>query len=288
MPLRRSTGRPNVSSESRPLRILLICAAALMLSAIAAQAQTASMRPSIFDGVSLTQKLNNTIPLDLEFRDENGNTVRLGEYFGSKPVVLTLVYYECPMLCTQVLNAATRGLQGVPLEMAKDYDVVTVSINPRETSQLAAAKKRLYTGISGQRLAEEGWHFLTGDEPAIQALAEAVGFHYAFDEKSGQYAHPSGIMVLTPEGRLSHYFYGVQYPSRDLRLGLVEASAGKIGSPVDQLLLFCFHYDPQTGKYGVAIMNVIRAAGLATMLGVGVMVMFLSKGDRKKRKGDVA
>jgi len=268
----------------------LLFASAAMLSASTAQAQelTASTRPSIFDNVGLEQKLNDPVPLDLQFRDESGQAVRLGDYFGSKPVMLALVYYQCPMLCTQILNAVTRGLQGIPMDMGKDFDVVTISINPRETAQDAAEKKHLYAGIYGRPLAQQGWHFLTGEEPSIKALADAVGFHYAFDRVTGEYAHPSGIMILTSEGRLSRYFYGVQYASRDLRLALVEASAGKIGSPVDQLLLYCYHYDPQTGKYGLIISNVLRAAGVATVIGVAGMVVLLSRSDRKKRKVNVA
>jgi protein SCO1 len=277
-----------IVSRSRALAAAVFACSTALLLASAAHAQTASMRPAIFEDVSLVQKLNAQVPLDLQFTDDTGKTVHLSEYFGSKPVILTMVYYQCPMLCTQVLNAVTRGLSGVPLEVAKDFDIVTVSINPRETPKDAAEKKHLYKGILNQPLADQGWHFLTGDEPNIRALANAVGFHYAFDKESGQYAHPAGIMVLTPEGRVSRYLYGVQFPSRDLRLGLVEASSNKIGSPVDQILLYCFHYDPRTGKYGVAIMNVVRAAGLATIFGIGGLVMLLNRGDHKQRKDDVA
>jgi protein SCO1/2 len=250
----------------------LLCIAALLLHGVAA-AQTG--RPALLRDVGLDQKLNEKIPLDLSFRDETGQQVRLRDYFVQRPVILTLVYYECPMLCTQVLNGLVRSLQDVSLTAGREFSIVTVSINPRETAQLAAAKKRLYTGIYGRPPAGEGWHFLTGEEQAIQQLARAVGFRYAYDAESGQYAHASGIMVLNPEGRLSRYLYGIQYPSRDLRLSLVEASAGRVGSPVDQILLFCYHYDPAVGKYGLVIMNVMRAAGLITILAIAGLVWAL-------------
>jgi protein SCO1/2 len=237
--------------------------------------------------VGLDQKLNQQIPLDLNFRDEAGKTVKLGDYFGEKPVILTLVYYQCPMLCTQVLNAVERGLTNVSLDIGKQFQIVTVSIDPRETPQLARTKKNMYVGLYGRPGAGEGWHFLTGDEPQIKQLAKAVGFRYAYDPQTGQFAHASGIMLLTPGGKLSRYFYGIQYPSRDLRLGLVEASEGKIGTPVDQVLLYCFHYDPATGKYGMVIQNVIRAAGVLTVLIIGMMVFVLSRRERAggRRKG---
>lgn len=260
---------------------LLLCVAVLLASGVS-RAQTA--RPALLTDVGIDQKLNERVPLNLSFRDDTGNPVRLREYFGEKPVILSLVYYDCPMLCTQVLNGLERSLQGISLDVGKQFNVVTLSINPRETPGLAAVKKRIYAGMYGRRLAEQGWHFLTGEEEAIKELARAVGFHYAYDPESGQYAHATAIMVLTPDGRLSRYFYGIQYPSRDLRLGLVEASAGKIGTPVDQLLLFCYHYDPATGKYGLVILNVVRAAGLATVLAIAGLVLVLFRRERSARK----
>ncbi len=260
---------------------LLLCVAVFLASGVS-RAQTA--RPALLTDVGINQKLNERVPLDLSFRDDTGNTVRLREYFGEKPVILSLVYYDCPMLCTQVLNGLERSLQGISLDVGKQFNVVTLSINPRETPGLAAVKKRIYAGMYGRRLAEQGWHFLTGEEEAIKELARAVGFHYAYDPESGQYAHATAIMVLTPDGRLSRYFYGIQYPSRDLRLGLVEASAGKIGTPVDQLLLFCYHYDPATGKYGLVILNLVRAAGLATVLAIAGLVLVLFRRERLARK----
>jgi len=236
-------------------------------------------RPELLKEVGIDQKLNDSIPLDLAFRDEHGNRVELGEYFGSKPVILTLVYYSCPMLCTQVLNGLNRSLKEIPMEMGRDFRVVTVSIDPTERPILAEAKQAMYAGMYGRPGAAEGWHFLTGSEREIKQLANAVGFRYAYDPDSKQFAHASVIMILTPEGKISRYLYGIQYPQRDLRLGLVEASNGKIGSPVDQILLFCYHYDPHTGKYGLLISRIIQLSGLLTVLIGAVFLIFLFRGE---------
>lgn len=246
--------------------------------ALIAEAQNG--RPQLLRDVGIDQKLNEQIPLELVFRDEMARPVQLREYFDAKPVILSLGYYECPMLCTEVLNGLTRSLKEVPLDVGKQFDVVTVSFNPSERPVLAAAKKMLYVGLYGRPGAARGWHFLTGDDASIQQLTRAVGFRYAYDPVSGQYAHATAIMVLTAEGRISRYFYGITYPSRDIRLGLVEASAGKIGSPVDQVLLFCYHYDPATGKYGVVITNVLRAAGLGTVLALGTLMFVMFRRER--------
>jgi protein SCO1/2 len=219
--------------------------------------------------VGIEQKLNAQIPLSLLFTDEEGRRVQLKDYFGKRPVILSFVYYDCPMLCTMVLNGLVRGLRPVSLNPGSDFEIVTVSFDPRETAPLAESKKRVYLNSYRRPSAAQGWHFLTGDEPSIHALTRAAGFNYHWDESSQQFAHASGIMILTPDGRISRYFYGIEFSGRDLRLGLIDASAGKIGSAADQVLLYCFHYDPSTGKYGVAIMNVMRLAGLATLLLVG-------------------
>lgn len=274
----------------RPATRTLLVASALALLALlaypaacAAQltgpVQNIGVRPELLKEVGIDQKLNDVIPLGLTFRDENGNPVKLSQYFGQKPVLLSLVYYNCPMLCTQVLNGIDRSLRYVPMDIGKDFEVVTVSIDPSESPKLASAKRDLYVGIYGRPGAAEGWHFLTGDESQIKQLANAAGFRYAYDADSKQFAHASAIMILTPEGKISRYFYGIQYPSRDVRLGLVEASEGKIGSPVDQILLFCYHYDPITGKYGLLVSRVIKAGGLLTMLAIGVLVLVLRRGE---------
>lgn len=242
--------------------------------------QAPAGRPQLLRDVGIDQKLGGRIPLNLIFRDETGATVTLGKYFGEKPVVLALVYYECPMLCTQVLNGMVRSLKDVRFDAGKDFQVVAVSINPRETPRLAKAKQELYSGIYMRPGAERGFHFLTGDNSSIAPLAAAAGFHYAYDPVSGQFAHASAIMVLTPSGTISRYFYGILYPSRDVRLGLVEAAEGKIGSPVDQLLLFCYHYDSATGKYGLVILNLVRAAGLATVFGLAAFILLMLRRER--------
>jgi len=242
--------------------------------------QNIGVRPELLKDVGIDQKLNDTIPLSLVFRDEHGNPVELGQFFGARPVILTLVYYNCPMLCTQVLNGLDRSLKLIPLQLGKDFEVVTVSIDPTERPVLAEAKQALYTGMYGRPGAAQGWHFLTGDDPQIKQLADAVGFRYAYDPDSKQYAHASVIMVLTPEGKISRYFYGITYPERDLRLGLEQASEGKIGSPVvDQILLFCYHYDPHTGKYGLVISRVIQLAGGLTVLVGGLSLFFLFRSE---------
>jgi len=249
--------------------------------------QALGVRPELLRDVGVDQKLNGPIPLDLLFRDEHGKTVALGQYFHTKPVILTLVYYNCPMLCTQVLNGLDRSLKQIPMTIGKDFDVVTVSIDPTEQPSLAEAKQAVYLGMYNRPGAASGWHFLTGEEAHIRQLAQAVGFRYAYDPDSKQYAHASVIMLLTPEGRLSRYFYGVTYPARDMRLALVDASGGKIGSPVDQVLLFCYHYDPHTGKYGLLISRMIQLSGLATILIGGIFLILLFRGEHyslEKRK----
>jgi protein SCO1/2 len=261
----------------------LLFAVLALPSGVAAQLidpmQNLGQRPELLKDVGIDQKLNDEIPLDLAFRDEHGKAVELAQFFGSKPVILTLVYYNCPMLCTQVLNGLDRTLKQIPMDIGKDFNVVTVSIDPTERPVLAEAKQAMYTGMYGRPGAAEGWHFLTGDEPQIRRLAQAVGFRYAYDSESKQYAHASVIMMLTPEGRLSRYFYGIQYPERDIRLGLEEASLGKISSPVDQILLFCYHYDPHTGKYGLLISRVIQLAGLLTIVIGGIFLFVMFRGE---------
>ena len=241
--------------------------------------QTVGVRPELLKEVGIDQKLNSPVPLDLMFRDEHGKSVALGQYFGSKPVILTLVYYNCPMLCTQVLNGLDRSLEQLPMTIGKDFYVITVSIDPTDQPPLAEAKQAVYLGMYNRPGSADGWHFLTGEESQIKQLAAAVGFRYAYDPDSKQYAHASGIMLLTPEGKISRYFYGVTYPERDMRLGLDEASNGKIGSPVDQVLLFCYHYDPHTGKYGLLISRVLQLGGLATVLVGGIFLIVLFRGE---------
>ena len=238
--------------------------------------------PAMVKGVGIDQNLNAQLPLELTFKDDTGQTVRLGQYFREKPVVLALVYYECPMLCDMVLNGMTHSMEQLSLNLGSDYQVVTVSFNPHETWQLAAAKKANYVEKYQRQGAVQGWHFLTGQEDNIKKLADTAGFHYKYDPITKQYAHASGIMVITPDGKISKYFYGIEYKPRDLRLGLVEASQDKIGTLADQVLLFCFHYDPATGRYGAVIANVTRVLGSATVLLLGGFVFIMLRRDRQK------
>lgn len=232
-------------------------------------------------GIGIDQKLNAPVPLDDVFKDEANQIVPLRTYFGERPVILALVYYDCPGLCGLTLSDLVRSLKQVNLAPAHDYDVVVVSINPAEKPPLAAAKKAMYAGMSGKRSFNQGWHFLTGDQQAITQLASAVGFRYRWDAPTHQFVHAAGIMIATPEGKLSRYFYGIAYTPTDVRLSLVEASAHKIGSPVDYVLLFCCPYDPLTGKYTVAIYNVLKLAGGVTLLGLLGLVFVLMRSNRK-------
>ena len=243
--------------------------------------------PSALRDVRIEQKLDQQLPLDLVFRNESGQQVKLGQYFGHKPVVLAFVYYDCPMLCTQVLNGAVGAFQALSFSAGEEFEVVTVSFDPRETSALAAKKKKVYIDYLPEKMradAANGWHFLTGDAENIAKLTDAAGFRYHYDEATKQFAHASGIMVTTPAGKLSRYFYGVEYAPRDLRLGLIESSANKIGSPVDQLLLYCYHYDPSTGKYGAAVMKIMRIAGVVTVLGILAMLFALKRRNPEMMK----
>ncbi|MBX3288734.1 MAG: SCO family protein [Acidobacteria bacterium] len=247
---------------------------------------TAEGLPAPLKKTGIEQKLGGHLPLEAVFKDENGKAVKLGEYFNNgRPAILALVYYECPMLCNQVLNGLTGTLKGINLDAGKDYDVIAVSFDAKENDipDLAKNKKAGYMERYGRPGTENGWHFLTGDQAAIDAITEAAGFSYEWDEKSEQFAHASGIMIITPDGTLSRYFYGIDYAPRDVRLGLVESAENKVGSVTDQLLLYCFHYDPSTGKYGFAILSTLRIAAVATLLGMAAMgFVFWRRGRSKK------
>jgi protein SCO1/2 len=256
------------------------------LCAFSANAQQTGA-PAILKQVGITQNLNTRIPPDLAFRDETGKTVRIGDFFGKKPIVLSLVYFDCPALCTEVLNGELRTMKAISLDLGKDFEVVTVSFEPKDTPALAKAKRDVYAGQYGRPEAAQHWHFLTGEQASVDTLTNLAGFRYAYDSSIRQYAHASAIIILTPDGRIDRYFYGVQYPARDVRLGLVEASQGKIGTLTDHALLYCYQYDPMTGKYGVVVMNVLRAAGGLTvlLLGLFMVTMFLRE---RKRSASVA
>ncbi|MGE0130588.1 MAG: cytochrome c oxidase subunit II [Blastocatellales bacterium] len=259
----------------------IIISWALLAAAVVAQ----PARPIKPGDIGFDQRLDEQVPLNLAFRDESGRTVRLGDYFNRKPVILALVYYQCPMLCNQELNGLTGSLKALSFDAGKEFEVVTVSINPRETSELAAAKKETYARNYGRAGAAAGWHFLTGDPKPIEALTRAVGFRYAYDPMLNQYAHASGVIVLTPKGRVARYFYGIEYAPRDLRFGLIEAAEERIGSPVDQVLLLCYQYDPATGKYSAVVMKSLRLGGVVTVIGVAALLFALNrKAKRQKRE----
>jgi protein SCO1/2 len=235
----------------------------------------ANVRPPYLQNVGIDQHLDAQVPADLAFTDDSGRAVKLGDYFGHKPLILNLVYYNCTMLCGEALSGLTGAMKMVKFNVGDEFDVVTVSFNPQETPQIAAAKKQDYLKRYGRPGAASGWHFLTGPAESINALTKAVGFQYQYDPKSSQYAHATAIMVLTPQGRISRYFYGVDYPPKDLRMGLVEASQGKIGNAVDQVLLYCYHYDPATGKYGAIVANILKLGAGLTILLLGGLLFIL-------------
>jgi len=262
------------SMTNVPKRAPILTFAFFILTfAFLSRAQPQSTLPPMMQGVGLNQNLNAQLPLDLELKDETGRMVKMGSYFGKKPVILTLVYYQCPMLCTYVLNGLVRSMRALSFDAGKEFDIVTVSFDSRETPSLALAKKQLYLKEYARAGAENGWHFFTADQNSIDLLTQAAGFKYKYDPKQDQFAHASGIMVATPEGKLARYFYGVEYPPRDLRLALVEASENKIGSLADQVLLFCFHYDPSTGKYGAYALNLVRLGGVITVVCLGLFIV---------------
>jgi protein SCO1 len=251
----------------------------LTASAAFAQVQT-GWRPAVLRSVGIDQKLGAQVPVDVPFIDEDGRPVVLGQYLG-KPVILALVYYQCPSLCNMVLNGVLRSVRNLTMTAGNEYNIVAVSFDSRETPEMAAAKKASYVKGYGRPGAEQGWHFLTGSAASSKMLADSVGFHFAYDSSTNQFAHGSAIMVLTPEGRVARYFYGIDYPERDVRLGLVEASNRTIGSAVDQVMLYCYHYDPSNGKYGMVIMNVLRLAGIVTVSALAAFMIIMFRRDFK-------
>jgi len=240
----------------------------------------ATAKPGLLKKIGIDQRLHQQVPLDLVFTDETGRDAPLGEFFGKRPVILALVYYECPMLCTQVLNGVVSALSVLTFDVGREYEVVAVSINPKETPGLAAQKKQAYLDRYKRPQTAAGWHFLTGKEENIQRLAAAVGFRYAYDEEIQQYAHGAGIEVLTPRGIVSKYFYGIEYSARDIKFGLIEASEERIGTAIDSALLLCYHYDPATGKYGASAIAAVRIGAVATVL---AFLSFLFVSLRKER-----
>lgn len=244
---------------------------------------TSSTMPAALREIGFDQFIDQSIPLDVPFRDESGRTVQLGDYFGQRPVVLVFAYYDCPMLCTLVINGLSTALNVLSLEPNVDFEIVTVSFNPKDTPATAAAKKAMYLERYKRGGAAGGWHFLTGDQASIDRLTKAAGFRYVWDEKTNQFAHPSGVIVLTPQGRLARYLFGIEYGPRDLRFAIVEASAGRVGSAVDAVLLYCYHYDPMTGRYGLVVMRALRLAGGATVLALGTFIVIMVRREKAER-----
>ena len=275
--------RQNHNSSSAVLTALSIMLSIIPLAATGwGQAMTkgimsppSNVRPPYLQNVGIEQHLDGQVPPELTFVDETGRSVKLSEYFGKRPLILNLVYYNCSMLCGEALAGLTGAMKMVKFDVGNEFEVVTVSFNPQETPAIAAAKKQDYLKRYGRPGAASGWHFLTGPAESINALTQAVGFQYQYDPRINQYAHATAILVLTPQGRISRYFYGVDYPPKDLRMGLVEASQGKIGNAVDQVLLYCYHYDPATGKYGAVVSNILRLGGGLTIVIVGSLLLIL-------------
>ncbi len=242
----------------------------------------ATDQPAIFREIGVDQKLDNQVPMDVPFLDENGKEITLADYAGERPIILNLVYYGCPMLCGQVLNGLTRSLKmlkDVPMLPGKEFEIVTLSFDPRETPELALEKKTNYLKDYDQVGAEEHWHWLTGTEDNIKQVTDSVGFRYAWDEKQQQFAHASVVFLLTPEGKVSRYFFGIEYSPKDMRLGLTEASDGKIGGPVEKILLLCYHYDATLGKYSMLVMRLIQVGGLLTLFALGTFMFIMLRRD---------
>jgi protein SCO1/2 len=273
----------------------IVCAAALLVAAPAARAQmtgsgtstykqepgaAAASVPSPLRDVGFDQNIGHQLPLDTVFRDEQGREVRIGDYFGHHPVVLVFAYFDCPMLCTQVINGLSSALGVLSLNPGKDFEILTVSFNPHDNPQSATVKKAIYLKRYKKPGAAQAWHFLTGDQPSIDRLTKAAGFRYVWDEETKQYAHPTGIMVVTPQGKIARYLFGIEYGPRDLRLALIDASGGKLGTPVDQLVLYCYHYNPITGRYGFAIQRALQIGGAGTVLGLGALIILLIRKDK--------
>jgi protein SCO1/2 len=271
-----------VPENHKSLIVAALSVALLLPAAALGQGMTqgmmsppANVRPPGLTNVGIEQHLDEQIPLELTFRDETGKPVRLGDYFGKKPMILNLVYYQCPMLCGEVLSGLESALRVLKFDVGKEFEVLTVSFDPHETPDMATKKKAEFLKRYGRPGAAGGWHFLTGPQESIDALTKAAGFQYQYDPKTGQFAHATAIAILTPEGKIAQYYYGVEYAPKDLRLGLIQASENKIGNLADQVLLYCYHYDPTTGKYGAIVSRVLQLSGLVTILLLGVLVTVL-------------
>ena len=274
---------PNLAGRktSRSFAALRMTVAGALLL-IAPSAYSAETRPPMLRDVGIEQRLGTPLPLDAIFQDEAGGPVRLGQYFGRRPVLLVLAYYNCPMLCTQVFNGLVSALRVLSFDAGKEFDVVAVSFDPRDRPADAAAKKKAYVEAYGRPGAGSGWHFLTGGDASIERVTRAAGFHYRYDDATGQFAHATAIYVATPQGKLSRYFYGIEYAPRDLRLSLIEASNSRIGSLADQILLFCYHYDPKLARYSAAVLSAVRMGGVAAVLVLSTFLTVMWRRDHKR------
>jgi protein SCO1/2 len=264
---------------------LLACGMGLAQGMAGPVYKPATPPPQILSNISIDQNLKQQVPLDLPFKDENGRDVKLSDYFGSKPVILSLVYYECPMLCTETLNGMVTAFKLLKFDVGQEFNVVTISFDARETPALATEKKKNYLRQYGRPGAEQGWHFLTGPQSSIDAVTKSVGFHYAWDQSTQQFAHATALMLLTPDGKIAQYYYGVEFSPRDMRFGIIEASQGKTGTVVDQVLLYCFHYDPRSGKYGAIITRIVQLAGGVTVLLLGGFMFLMFRLEPKRARG---
>jgi protein SCO1 len=275
------TRRPLPTDRKRPSRLAAFsCAIACAIVFAAVAAAHDEQRPAALRDVAFDQKLNEQLPLDLRLHDSKGQAVRLGDLFRHKPVLLNFVYYRCRELCPLLSDGLVRALRAISFDIGNEFDVVTVSFDPADTAAAAASAKAEYIKRYRRAGADDGWHFLTGEPAAINELAGAAGFRYSYDVKRNEFAHATGIVVVTPQGKISRYYYGIEFSPRDLRLGLIEAAAGKIGSPLDQLLLFCYHYDPLTGQYNLIVTRVLRLAGVATVLGLAGFIALMLRRER--------
>jgi protein SCO1/2 len=270
-------------------RVVSLLVVLLLAASVRAQqpdvGQPATAQPDALRDVGVDQRLNEQVPLDLAFRDETGASVTLGSLFRGKPVILNLVYFRCPMLCTLVSNGLLGAMKALPFDAGREYDVITVSFDPTDTPQVAAEKKAKYLGEYRRQGADAGWHFLTGDAAAIEQLARAVGFRYRYDPDRKEFAHAAALAVLTPQGRIARYFFGVEFAPRDLKFGLMEAAENRIGSPIDQLLLFCYHYDPSTGRYSSAVLTGMRTAAVATLIALVGFIALALRRERRRQLG---
>jgi protein SCO1 len=273
----------HIARETKLARNIVTCLLLYLSICLLPEGDAQALVDADLKKITFEQKLNQKVSRGLHFLDEDGHDVKLGDYFGKRPVILVLGYYGCPMLCTLVFNGMVEGLQDLKAGIGDEFEVVHVSIDPHETPALAAAKKKTYLRRYGRAGAATGWHFLTGDKASIQQLANEVGFHYAYDEKSRQYAHPSGLIILTPEGKISHYLFGVNYSGEEINSAIKVASAGRVGSPVEQVLLLCFHYSPMTGKYATAVMIAVRIGAAATVLLLARWIIVAIRKDGIKR-----